>query len=275
MNDEPMWKRLDRARAQGTFNQPGLPPSQMDPAQRTAYEQGKRLRGERTEPLEIRGAPRQTLGEAVQTAFWLAGAAGGVLLGLERVGRGAGGWIGVAVLFFVGGIGGLLLHELLAAGIRRIRHAILWRRGREERTASMLTTMWEELFGETLLPQLLDQIDEQGKAWAMDRRGSLLLRTREGRVISIRRTGSGATVDISGRKRSEIHAWLVALVHRSMGKRRIRMPDASRKHRRTMWAAARMAGLELEDFTPDPKAIRILESMRKDPRILEIDEDDG
>jgi len=274
MADEPMWKRLDRARAQGAFNQPGLPPSQMDAVQRSAYEQGKRLRGERTEPLEIRGAPRQTLGEAVETAFWLAGAAGGVLLGLARVGSGEGSWIGVAVLFIVGGVAGLLLQQLLSAGIRRIRHAILWRRGREERTASMLTTMWGELFGETILPQLLRQVDEQGKAWTMDRRGTLLLRTREGRVISIRRTGdgSGATVDISGRKQSEMHAYLIALVHRSMGQRRIRMPDGSRKHRRTMWAAARMAGLELEDFTPDPKAIRILESMRRDPRIAEVEE---
>lgn len=273
MNDEPMWKRQKDAFDQGVFNLPGLPPSQMDAVQRSAYEQGKRLRGEGTEPLEIRGAPRQTLGEAVETAFWLAGAAGGVLLGLQRVGSGEGSWIGVAVLLLVGGVAGLLLHQLLSAGIRRIRHAILWRRGREERTASMLTTMWGELFGETILPQLLHQIDEQGKAWTMDRRGNLLLRTRDGRVISIRRTadGSGATVDISGRKQSEMHAYLVALVHRSMGQRRIRMPDGSRKLRRTMWAAARMAGIELEAFTPDPKAIRILESMRKDPRIPEVE----
>ena len=202
---------------QGAFNLPGLPPGMMDAFQRSAYSQGKRLR-ERGKPPAPGSAPKQTLGEAINVAFGLAGAAAGTLLGLRRVGSGEGTWLGVFVLLVLGGIAGSIVFVVLQAVLGRVRMAVLWKRGADERDVASLIDMWGAVHDQMILPHLLVEVEDEGRAWTMDRKGGFYFKLHSGRLLTIRpKAEGGMNVELSGRGLSEDDAYLVMMTHRSAG----------------------------------------------------------
>jgi len=253
---------------QGRFNLPGLPPGMMDAFQRSAYFQGKRLRDGGKPPVSG-SAPKQTLGEAINVAFGLAGAAGGTLLGLRRVGDGEGSWWGVLVLLILGAIAGSIVIAVIKAVFRRIRMSILWSRNADERDVASLIEMWGAIHGQMILPHLLVEVEDEGRAWTMDGKGSFYFKLRSGRLLTVQRTAAGGlTIDLSGRGQTEEEAYLVMIVHRSAGSESVRLNDGMRKGaKRIMWAAGQLAMMPIEGYTPDTKALKVLESMRENERI--------
>lgn len=236
----------------------------QDAASQQAYEQGRRARGMgQTDPG---GRPKQTLGEAIATAFALAGAAAGLLFGLYRVGEGQGSWLGVLVLLLVGFVAGVLVWALVAGAATRVHRAFLWKRGREERDAATLARMWEARFGREIPEALLAEIDDEGRGWTMDGKANFHLRMKTGKDFSVGvNTESGAlTVGTSGRGASSLEdAYHFVLIHDALGHDSIRVDEGSKKTRRALWAAASLVGLEVVDYTPDAKAVRMLADMKE------------
>lgn len=263
---------FDRFFQQGRFNLPGLPPGMMDAFQRSAYDQGKRLRPSENPPGSS-NAPKQTLGEAINVAFGLAGAVGGTLLGLRRVGSGEGTWLGVLVLLILGVIAGSIVIAVIKAVFRRIRMSILWSRGADERDVASLIGMWEAIHGGMILPHLLMEVEDEGRAWTVDGKGSFYFKLRSGRLLTVEQTAAGGmTVELSGRGLTDEEAYLVMITHRSAGNDSIRLNDEMRKGaKRRMWAAAQLAMVRIDGYTPDPKALEVLASMRENERIHALD----
>jgi len=155
----------------------------QDAASQQAYEQGKRARG--MGQADPSGRPKQTLGEAIATAFGLAGAAAGLLFGLYRIGEGEGSWLGVLVLLLVGFVAGVLMWALVAGAATRGHKAFLWKRGREERDAATLARMWEARFGREIPEALLAEIDDEGRGWTLDGKANFHLRMKTGKEFSV------------------------------------------------------------------------------------------
>ena len=236
---------------QGRFDLPGLPTGMMDAFQRSAYNQGKRLRTS-GKPAASGSGPKQTLGEAINVAFALAGAAAGTLLGLRRVGAEEGTWTGVLVLLILGVIAGSIVIAVIRAVLGKIRMSLLWRRGADERDVASLIDMWGAIHDEVILPHLLMEIDDEGRAWTMDGKGSFYFKLRSGRLLTVRPTAAGGmTVELSGRGQTEEEAYLVMMAHRSAGNE----------------SAAQLAMVRIDGYTPDTKALKVLESMRRNERI--------
>lgn len=260
----PDIKRLNDAWQDGYYGRHGDYYRLQDAASQQAYERGKRARDMgQTDPGD---RPKQTLGEAIATAFGLAGAAAGLLFGLYRVGEGQGSWLGVLVLLLVGLVAGVLMWALVSGAARRGRKAILWRRGSEERDAATLERMWEARFGRAIPEALLAEIDDEGRGWTLDGKANFHLRMKTGKEFSVGvNTDSGAlAVGTSGRGASPLEdAYHFVLIHDALGHDSIHVDEGSKKTRRALWAAASLVGLDVVDYTPDAKAVRMLADMKE------------
>ena len=260
----PGTKELNEAWQDGYFGRYGDTYRLRDAASRQAYEQGRRARGTgQTDPVD---RPKQTLGEAVLMAFGLAGAAAGFLHGLKQVGEGQGGWPGPLVWLVVGFVAGLLGWSLLAAAARRGYKAFIWRRGRDERDAAGLARMWEARFGREIPPALLAEVSDDGRAWTMDGKANFHLRMTSGKeyFVGMDPASGGFTASASGRTGSPLDdAYQFVLIHHALGHESIRVDEGSKKQRRALWAAASLVGLDVADYTPDAKAVRMLADMKE------------
>lgn len=237
-----------------------------DAASQQAYERGRRAR--EAGRVDSGGAPdqKQTFGEAVSVAFGLAGAAAGFLYGLRRVGEGQGGWPGAFVLLLAGLVAGLVVWSLLAAVVKRGHKAFIWRRGREERDAATLARMWEARFSRAMPVALLAEIGDDGRGWTMDGRANFHLRMKTGKefFVGMDPESGALTASASGRTGSPLEdAYHFVLIHKALGHESIRVDEGSKKQRRALWAAASLVGLDVADYTPDAKAVRILADMKE------------
>lgn len=258
----PHLKKIHDAQQDGIFNLPGSADVPRDAVGRAAYEQGKRIREMGRAPA---GKSDQTLGEAIYVAFGLAGGAAGLLYGASRVGAGEATWLTAAGLGALGLVAGLVAWGALVWAVGRIRSAILWRRGRSERDAAMLTEMWEARFGQSIAPELLSEVDDEGRGWTMDGRGNFHLRMKSGKQFFVGMSGDSRRTEASGRGGTPLDdAYQFVLIHKSLGDTRIHVTEGSKNRRRALWVAASLAGLEVGDYTPDGKAVRMLAQAKKD-----------
>jgi len=250
---------------EGVFNSPGSD-RPRDAVEQVAYEQGQRLRGGRS----VGSGSSQTLAEAVGTAVALAGAAGGFVFGLLLVGRGQAGWLAVGGLTIGGLAAGALLSGLVGGAFRRGRTAGAWSGG-PPRDAESFERMWEARFGEAPRAELLEEVDDGGRGWTVDRNGNFLIRTRGGKQLFVGRRGDGArdVVETSGRGEfTEAVAFALVAVHQSLGKEKLRVGEGSKSARRLIWAAARLRGMEVEGYVPDAKALELYDRISRDSRFL-------
>lgn len=262
----PETQKLNEAWQDGYYGRYADTYRLRDAASQQAYERGRRAR--EAGRVDSGGAPdqKQTLGEAVFVAFGLAGAAAGFLYGLRRVGDGEGGWPGAFGLLVAGLVAGLMVWALLAAVVRRGHKAFIWKRGREERDAATLARMWEARFSREMPGALLTEISDDGRGWTMDGKANFHLRMRSGKEFFVGLDAeSGALVtSASGRTGSPLEdAYQFVLIHQALGHESIRVDEGSKKHRRALWAAASFVGLEVADYTPDAKAVRMLADMKE------------
>lgn len=237
-----------------------------DAAEQAEYDQGKRL-GE-VGRSGVGGGPKQTLREVIISFFGVAGGGAGLLWGLRLVGRGEAGWFSVAGLLVAGILIGVGAFGVLTGIAGWVRRKIVWTRGRAERDADMLVRMWEARFGEDMPPELLGEIDDDGRGWTMDGRANFYLRLTTGRTffVGLSPDTGDLVVETRGRKALLEDAYHNVLIHKALGRKRLRLTEGSKKNRRSMWAAASLLGLEVEGYTPDGKAVRLLADMKNDER---------
>lgn len=198
----------------------------------------------------------------------LAGFVVGFLLGANFLDAG---WIGVlimvgcAVLGFIVGAAPIML---LQSGMRAIYEKILWRRQGKDNTAQSLIQFWESRFGAPPAPELVDRIEDNGSAWIMDARGNFILQMKNGGKLFVghEKDNNGEmrqTVRKAGRGGFDEHdARNMMQVHRSLGRRSIRVYNGSKKTKRLMWAAAKLTDIDVEDYQPDRRALQLLHDMR-------------
>jgi hypothetical protein len=260
----------NRSFNEGFFDLPGSD-RPRDAAEKVAYEQGQRLRGRG----RVRSSSSQTFAEAVGSFFMLAGGAAGFLYGLLLVGRGRAGWLAVGGLTVGGLVAGTVLHGLLAAFFRRVSASRAW--AGDERDRESLVRMWEARFGEAPRPELLEQIDDDGRGWTVDRHGNFLLRTRGGTELFVGRrdAGKGVVVESAGGKVDEDAALGIVLAHVSLGKDNLRIGEGRKSARRLIWATARLVGVEVADYVPDAKALDLYDRLSRDSRFEVTAADDA
>lgn len=262
-------KRTQRAWERAYFNQPGREAYLMDAFERVAFERGQRMREREKEIFRQGRQSKQTLGEATGTLFALAGGVVGGLAGLALIGSGNGGWLGALGLFVAGIAGGVIVHRVLAGIVSKIRMSLLWSRGRDERDATLLILVWDSIVGTEILPHLVAEVADQGRAWTMDRKGTFYLRTHDGKtmVLSPKPDGSGVAVTTRGGRFEDRDAYRAALAHLSAGQETITLTGGGKSFKRLMWAAAQIAGIEVEEYSPDQAAVVKLQEMRGNPKI--------
>ena len=258
----PHLKKVIDAQREGTFNLPGAADVPRDAVGQVAYEQGKRARD------QTASAPRQTeqtLGEAIYIACGLAGGAAGLLYGASRVGADEATWTTALGLGALGLVGGLIIWGTIVGSVRRLRKAILWRHGRDERDAARLTGMWEARFASPIAQELLSEVSEDGRGWVMDGRGNFHLRMKSGKEFFVGTVGDTLKTEATGRGGTALEdAYQFVLIHKSLGKERIRVDEGSKNRRRALWVAASLAGMEVADYTPDGKAVSMLEKEKRE-----------
>lgn len=258
----PHLKKVIDAQREGTFNSPGAADVPRDAVSQIAYEQGKRARD------QAASAPRQTeqtLGEAIHMAWGLAGGAAGLLYGASLVGADEATWTTAFGLGALGLVGGFAIWSAIVGSVRRLRKTLLWRRGRDERDAARLAGMWEARFASPITQELLSEVSEDGRGWVMDSRGNFHLRMKSGKEFFVGTVGDTLKTEASGRGGTALEdAYQFVLIHESLGKERIRVDEGSKNRRRALWVAASLAGMEVADYTPDGKAVSMLEKERRE-----------
>ena len=241
----PHLKKVIDTQREGTFNLPGAADVPRDAVGQVAYEQGKRARHQ---AASAPGQTEQTLGEAIYVACGLAGGAAGLLYGASRVGTGEATWTTALGLGALGLVGGLTIWGTIVGLVRRLRMAILWRRGRDERDAARLAGMWEARFASPIAQELLSDVSEDGHGWVMDGRGNFHLRMKSGKEFFVGAVGDTLKTEASGRGGTALEdAYQFVLIHKSLGTKRLRVDEGSKNRRRALWVAASLAGMGVAD----------------------------
>ena len=231
-----------------------LPGAEADPD----IQRGMRLRmSGRTEAPPP--AEKQTFAEAAGTLLAMVLGACGLFLGAS-----IGGWLGALALGVIGFIAGIGIVWTLEGWIRGLAEKKLWRTRGPDHTSDKLRSCWQARFDAKLDEGLIDEIDDSGSAWIMDRKGNFILRMRSGQKLSIGQdSGGDITVTQLGRRFRPADAYRMAIARASAGATTMRPTIGTRRAKALMWAAARLAGLDTGDYRPDALALRTLDEMRR------------
>lgn len=215
--------------------------------------------------------PASTGGDIWSGLLGLLGLAGfivGLLLGANFLDKG---WVGVlimvgsAVLGLAVAVGPILL---LQSGIRAIYEKSLWRRHSKDSTAELLVRYWEAKFGAPPSPEVINRVGDNGSAWIMDAKGNFILRTKTGSKLFV-----GYEKDANGNMEQTVHkkgggkfdeqdAHFMMQVQKSLGRRSVCLHIGSKKAKRLMWAAAKLADIDVEGYQPDRRALQLLHDMQ-------------
>ncbi|MDJ0929093.1 MAG: hypothetical protein QNJ73_15760 [Gammaproteobacteria bacterium] len=205
---------------------------------------------------------KQSFADAVGVLVAMAGAIAGLFIGGS-----IGGWILAIVLGVVGFVAPILAVIWLEDLFKGMVEKRLWRNRPHDRTSDQLREYWRHKFDAELDDRLLDDIAENGAAWVMDKRGNFILRTRTGDRLFVghaNKGDAGITVEKRGsRKFTAEDALLVMLARRSAGATTAGLTSGNKKAKALMWAAAKLAGLEVVDYEPDARAIEALDELRR------------
>ncbi len=200
--------------------------------------------------------------------FGLAGFIVGLLLGANFLDKG---WVGVlimigsAVLGLAVAVGPIML---LQSGIRAIYRKFLWRRQGKTNSAESLTQYWEARYGAPPSRDLINAVDNNGSAWIMDARGNFILRMKNGGELFVgdEKDENGNMAQVvrkdGGGRFDEHDASNIMQVQKSLGRRSVCLHIGSKKTKRMMWAAAKMADIDVEGYRPDRRALQLLHDMR-------------
>ena len=205
--------------------------------------------------------------------FGLAGFIVGLLLGANFLDKG---WIGVLIMIGSAALGlavavGPLL--LLQSGIRAIYEKFLWRRQGKSNTAESLMQFWEARYGAPPARDLINAVDNNGSAWIMDAKGNFILRMKNGgnMFVGHEKDENGEMQEVvrrdGGGRFDEHDAGNMMLVNKSLGRRSIGLYIGNKKTKRLMWAAAKMADIDVEGYQPDRRALQLLHDMRGAPEV--------
>ena len=127
--------------------------------------------------------------------------------------------------------------------------------------------MWEARFGRPIAPRLLAAVAEDGSAWTMDGKGTFQLRMDSGKVFTVGLIQGDLRAETSGRGGKPLEdAYHLVLIHKSLGHESIRITEGSKSNQRGLWAAASLVGLEVQDYEPDGKAVRMLAELKREGR---------
>lgn len=192
----------------------------------------------------------------------------GLLLGANFLDKG---WVGVALMIGAAALGlvvGMAPVLMLEWGTRAIYEKFLWRRQGKANNAETLVEFWDAKYGAPPLPALVNAVENNGSAWIMDSKGNFVLKMNNGKKLfvghekdehgnvrqTVRKEGKGSF--------DEADAHNMMLVHKSLGRTSISLHDANKKNGRMMWAAAKLADIDVEDYQPDRRALELLNEMR-------------
>ena len=231
-----------------------LPGADTDPD----IQRGMRMRNSgRSEPQPA--AEKQSFADAIGTLLAMVLTVVGLFVGAS-----IGGWIGALALGAIGFIAGLAIVWTLESWIKGMAEKRLWRARGHDHTSEKLRSYWQARFDSELDEELIDDIDESGSAWVMDRKGNFILRMRSGQKLSIRQNIEGdIAVTQPGRQFTPADAYRMALVRASAGETSMRPTTGNKKAKALMWAAAKLVGLDTGDYRPDALALRTLDEMRR------------
>lgn len=204
----------------------------------------------------------------------LLGSAGlivGLLLGANFLDKG---WAGVVIMLGSAALGlviGAAPILLLQRGIRIIYEKSLWRRQAKDNTADGLVQFWDAKYGAPPLPKLLEAMDGNGSAWIMDGKGNFVLRMKSGKSLFVGHeqddNGEMKPVVRSEGKGFDIEdANNMMLVERSLGRTSITLLNAGKKNGRLMWAAAKLADIDVDGYRPDRKALQLMNDLKGNPK---------
>jgi hypothetical protein len=233
---------------------------------------GRSLRRDGASAVESSNPSKQTLWDGLAALTGLAGVVGGFLLGASFYdGNNTLMTLlvmaGTTVLGFLAGVVPVMLLE---NGWKAIGERILFARRGTDATAQNLAQYWSDKFGVVPERALIEAVDENGRAWVMDKSGNFILRMRGGKTLFVGHEGGGVGAEQAvvekrrgGRRFDAEDARLYVLVYRSLGRSEISLTGGSKKAMRLLWVAAKQGGLEVPGYQPDKRALQMMNKLRR------------
>ncbi|MEE4160860.1 MAG: TrbC/VirB2 family protein [Woeseiaceae bacterium] len=202
---------------------------------------------------------RQQIVEGLQGLVALAVAIVGLF-----VGGSAFGWIGALVLGVVGFFGAVFVFHFVGEKFSDMAEKRLWKNRPQDRTRDDLLQYWEAKFGVPIRKELVDEIDQNGRAWVMDDKANFILRMHTGeRVFVGNKDASGLDVTPRGGRKLDMRtAYLMMLIRASAGSDSCKL-NGRKKDLALMWAAARLFDIDVKDYEPDAFALEVHQNMKR------------
>jgi len=198
----------------------------------------------------------------------LAGFIVGLLAGASFLDKG---WIGVLIMIGSAALGlavAVVPLVLLQKGVSAIYEKYIWRRQSKDNTAESLVQLWEAKFGAPPSPEFIGTVGDNGAAWIMDTKGNFILRMNNGGKLFVgHEEESNGEMSLNVRKEGgggfdEHDASNIMLVNKSLGHQSVHLYLGNEKTKRLMWAAAKLADIDVEGYQPDRRALQLLQDMR-------------
>jgi hypothetical protein len=122
----------------------------------------------------------------------------------------------------------------------------------QEQVDSELAGLWNDKFDAKLRKDLVEQIEDDGAAWEMDRKGNFLLGMKGGKKLFVgyKKVAGEKEERLICEKRgggfsfSKLDALHIMQGNRSLGHSQLSTFVGTRKHKAMMWAAAKVVGVK-------------------------------